>query len=98
MVERRTELLRELYAELDGLDFRGSSIALRCLEACERKIREFKSVLILFECRLADGRSWRTLLTTKMGFARKKEDVYGLHKSIHSANETLADALGACKL
>lgn len=97
-VERRTELLRDLYAELNALDFRGSSIALRCLEACGHEIRELRSVLTVFECRLADGRSWWTLLTTKMEFAWKKEDVNELHKSVHSANETLADALRACQL
>lgn len=97
-LERRTELLRSLYAEVHGLDFRGSSMALRCLEACENEIKELKAILTLFELRLADGRSWWTLLTTKIEFAWKKEDVNELHKNISLANETLADVLRASQL
>lgn len=56
-LERKTELLRDLYAELNGLDFRGSSMAVRCLEACDNEIRELKTIVTLFEQRLAAGRS-----------------------------------------
>lgn len=97
-LERRTELLRDLNAELKGLDFRGSAMALRCLEACENEIRELKTIVTLFELRLADGRSWWTLLTTKLEFAWKKEDVTELHKNMCSANGLLADALRASQL
>lgn len=39
-VEWRTELLQNLYAELNGLKFQGSSMEVRCLEACEHENRE----------------------------------------------------------
>lgn len=97
-LELRTELLRDLYAEVHGLDFRGSSNALRSLENCESEIGQLKRILQLFEDRLQDGRSWWTLLTTKLEFAWRKEDVKELHKNIHDANGVLADALRAYQL
>lgn len=44
-LELRTELLRDLYAEVNGLEFRGLSNALRCLDNCEVEIRQLKRIL-----------------------------------------------------